>query len=140
MALNLQHTPIAPSDRIIALSVLLALIGAAGIIPLFADSRVEPALLALPIALGLLTRGEFWRKAAFVYGALNAAIEGGVVAFLLRILARQPAATATGWLAPRDISSLSNVAAMALLSFTFVILSQPKVKALFHPFRTSPGV
>ena len=139
MPIALPRLPLAPSARVQALSVVLALVGAAGVVPLITDARVELPLLALPIALGLLTRGEFWRKAALVYAALNAAVEGGFFAFLLRLVANQPAATATGALAPRDPSGLPNIAAMVTLIFSFIILSQPEVRALFRPFRASPG-
>ena len=139
MSTTFQPAPIAPSGRVHVLSLLLALVGAAGVLTLITDARVEPTLLALPIGLGLLTRGEFWRKAALVFAIVNAAVAGGLVAFLLRIAASQPAATATGALAPRDPSGLSNIAAIVTLIFSFVILSQPEVKALFRPFRTSSG-
>lgn len=139
MPIALPHLPLAPPARVQALSVLLAFVGAAGVIPLVTNARIELPLLALPIALGLLTRSEFWRKAALVYAVLNAAVEGGVFAFLLRILASQPAATATGALAPRDPSGLPNIAAMVTLIFSFIILSQPEVRALFRPFRAAPG-
>lgn len=139
MTTTTHRPPIAPSGRVHVLSALLALVGAAGVTALITDSRVEPTLLALPIALGLLTRGEFWRKAALVYAVVNAAVAGGLVAFLLRLAANQPAATATGALAPRDPSGLPNIAAIATVIFSFTILSQPEVKALFRPFRASPG-
>ena len=140
MAFAFQQTPISPSGRLVVLSIIMAFVGAAAFIPLITDARVEPALFALPIAIGLLTRGEFWRMAALVYGVLHAAVAGGVVAFLLRLVAKQPADTAVGPLAPIDPSGLPNVAAVVLLIFTFVILRQPEVRALFRPFRSSSGV
>ena len=132
--------PISPAARLTLLAAVMASIGAISTLSLVSSSRVEPGLLALPIGLGLLTRGAFWRIAAFAYCALHLAITFGIVPVLLRLATSQPAATATGLAAPPSLSFLSVSTTMFLVSFGFTVLRQPEVKVLFHGARLSPGV
>ena len=133
------RNPFSPVGRVAFLAFVLALVGATGIISFIADSRVETTLLALPVALGLLTRRDFWRKAALVYAVLQAAVAFGFVAPLLRIVARQPAAAVTSSYAPWHHALLYIAPATFIIVFSFRVLRQPEVKALFRPFRTAPG-
>ena len=131
--------PFSPAGRVAVLAFVLALVGVTGIVSFLESSRVETTLLALPVAIGLLTRREFWRMAALVYAVLQAAVTFGFIAFLLRIAASQPAATATGPYAPWNPTFLSIAPAVFIVVFAFTVLRQPEVKVLFQPFRTAPG-
>jgi hypothetical protein len=134
-----ERYPFTPAGRVAVLALILALLGAASIVAFIARSRVEISLLALPVALGLLTRWEFCRKAALAYAVLHAAFTFGFVSFLLRIAISQPAATATGLYAPWHPTFQSIASTAFVVTFAFTVLRQPDVKAQFRPFAASPG-
>ena len=141
MPLQPERYPLTPAGRVAVFVLVLALVGAAGMVVFITSSRVEASLLAFPVALGLLTRREFWRKAAIAYAVLQAAFSVGVIAFLLRLAASQPAATATGpgLYAPWDPTFLSIASTTFIVTFAFTVLRQPDVRALFRPFTTATG-
>lgn len=56
-----------PQRRIGVVALTFALVGLTGVPSLFADFRLDLTLLSLPVALGLLTHRESWRKAALAY-------------------------------------------------------------------------
>ena len=139
MTSHTARNPFSPAGRLSVLAFVLALVGLTGIASFIAASRVETTLLALPIALGLLTRREFWRRAALVYVVLQAAVALILVSFLLSAPASQASSIASTSYAATRASALPLFAAIVLVIFGFAILRQPDVKRLFQPFRTSPG-
>ena len=133
------RNPFSPAGRVAVLAIILALVGATGIVSFIESSRVETTLLALPVAIGLLTRREFWRTAALVYAVLHAAVAFGFVALLVRLAVSQPTAPTTGPYGPWHPGFPSIFAAGFIVVFGFTVLRQPEVKVLFRPFRAAPG-
>ncbi|CAG0929677.1 hypothetical protein PLCT1_01106 [Planctomycetaceae bacterium] len=131
--------PFSPAGRVAVLAIVLALVGATGIVSFIVSSRVETTLLALPVAIGLLTRREFWRIAALVYAVLQAAVSFGFVAILLRIAVSRPASPSTSPYIAWHLTLISIASATFIIVFAFRVLRQPEVKVLFRPFRAAPG-
>ena len=139
MTSHTVRNPFGPSARLLFLALVLSLVGLTGVASFIATSRIETTSLALPIALGLLTRKEFWRKAALAYVVVQAVVALIFVSFMLSAPASHTVATAYAPYATTRASALPLLAATVLVIFGFAILRQPDVKRLVQPSRTSPG-
>ena len=131
--------PFTAAGRVAVLAIVLALVGATGIASFVMSSRVETALLALPVAIGLLTRREFWRKAALVFAVLQAAVAFGFGAVLLRVAFSQASAPSASPAVAWNPALVSIASAAFIIVFSFTVLRQPEVRVLFRPFHAAPG-
>ena len=122
-----------PHWRVRVLAIVLALVGTVSALSLVTSGRFEFGLLALPVALGLLTRREFWRKVALGFALANALSTAAFLAFVATIAFTQrlspPSAISNGW--PALLIAVAS--ATFIVAFTFTVLRQSEVKAIFVP-------
>ncbi len=122
-----------PHWRVRVLALALALIGTVSVLSLVTSGRFEFGLLALPVALGLLTRRELWRKVALGFALVNALSTAAFLAFVATIAFTQrlspPSAISNGW--PALLIAVAS--ATFIVAFTFTVLRQSEVKAIFVP-------
>ena len=131
---TLVVNPFTPAHRLGLLALVFALVGLGGVVSFVGHSRVELTTLSLPVALGLLTRRDLWRKAALGYVVLLAALS--LLLFALNV-ATAPSATApvssSVHVRAFGIALLPIVPPVALFILTLGVLRRPDVSALFRP-------